>query len=40
VYKPRITIIPIQVEDEYRPVIRTTVCIEYHNVKEILILGV
>ena len=39
VYKNRNIIIPVQVKDECRLLIKTSVCIEYCNVKEILING-
>ena len=39
VYKHRNIIIPVQVKDECRLLIKTVVCIECCNVKEILILG-
>lgn len=37
-YKPRNIIIPVEVKDECRLLIKTTVCIEYCNIKVILIL--
>jgi len=38
-YKPRNTTIPVQVKDECRLLTKTVVCLEYGNVKEILIPG-
>jgi hypothetical protein len=32
-------IIPVEVKDECKLLIKATVCIEYCNIKEILILG-
>jgi hypothetical protein len=38
VYKSRNIIIPVEVKDECKLLIKATVCIEYCNIKEILIL--
>jgi hypothetical protein len=38
VYKPRNIIIPVQVKDERWLLIKTVVCLECCNIKEILIL--
>jgi hypothetical protein len=39
VYKPRNIIIPVEVKDECRLLIKTIICKEYRNIKEILIHG-
>jgi len=38
VYKSR-NIIPVEVKDKCKLLIKATVCIEYCNIKEILIIG-
>ena len=38
-YKSRNIIIPVLVKDECKLLIKATVCIEYCNIKEILIIG-